>query len=443
MISAYKCMVALTVVLVLPAFCPAGNWPGWRGQAAQGRFSDAGLPTEWSGDRGIAWKTAIPGVGHSSPIVWGGRVFVTTAVSADEGTETFKPGLYFGGDQSKPDSARYSYCVVCVEAATGKILWSKAAVEKDPSSPRHIKNSYASETPVTDGKHVYASFGAEGLYCFDIDGEQKWKVDLGSFKMTGDWGTASSPVLCKNTVIQCCDRKNGSYIAAFDKQTGKPVWRTERDEEPSWSTPFLFETGGRTLLVTNARKRMRAYDPATGKLVWECGGSSKLVAPTAVSADGLVIVSSGYVLDSNRPLFAFRPDATGNVTLAEGETSSSAIAWHLGVGGPYIPSPVVDGEYLYVLLDRGFFTCYEAKTGKPVYGKQRLGRANAFSASPIAGDGKVYCLSEDGDCYVIKAGPEFEILAENKLDEVCMASPAVSDGRLFIRARKHLYCIGR
>ena len=436
------CCVMFGMTLAGASISHAGSWPGWRGQLAQGRTDQTSLPTKWSVGEGIVWKASIPGVGHASPIVWDNRVFVTTAASADAKTETFKPGLYFGGNQDKPDAAKYTYLLMCLDADSGKILWSKPAVRKNPSIRRHIKNSYASETPVTDGQSVFASFGAEGLYCFDFDGNLKWKRSLGTFKMSNGWGTASSPVLFENLVIQMCDRENGSAVVAFDKKTGNEVWRTPRDEKSSWATPYLFKTGDRTELITNASKRMRGYDPATGKLRWECEGASSIVSPTPVSTNGLVIVSSGYVLDSKRPIYAFRPGVTGDISLAKGQNRSDAVAWHRRVGGPYIPSPVILGKHLSVLLDRGFLTCYEAETGKPVYGKQRLGRNEQFTASPIAGDGKVYCLSEDGTCYVIKAGPTFEILAVNKLDEVCMASPAVTNGRLFIRARKHLYCIG-
>jgi outer membrane protein assembly factor BamB len=331
---------------------------------------------------------------------------------------------------------------MCLDADSGKVHWSKPAVKKNPSIPRHIKNSYASETPVTDGKLVFASFGAEGLYCFDVNGKLKWNRSLGDFKLRYGWGTAISPVLYENLVIQVCDRENGSVVLAFDKQTGTRVWETPRDEKSSWSTPLLFDAGDHTELITNASGRMRAYNPADGNLLWECAGASSIVSPTPVSTDGLVIVSSGYVGDKNRPIYAFRPGATGDISLPEGKHHSDTVAWHLNVGGPYIPSPVIVGPNLYVLLDRGFLTCFNAATGESVYGKNRLGRRSQFTASPVAGDGKIYCLSEDGTCYVVQAGSAFKLIAANELDEICMASPAVADGRLFIRARKNLYCIG-
>ena len=422
------------------------SWPGWRGADGNGRSAETNLPLRWSvgaDGAGVLWKMPVAGVGHASPIVWNDRIFITTATSSDPKLETFKPGLYFGGNQKKPDAAEYSYRLICLDAKTGKTLWSKAAIKKYPSIPRHIKNSYASETPVTDGRHVYASFGPEGLFCFDFDGNVKWKRSLGTFRMRYGWGTSSSPILYKDKVIVVCDRQDDSYIAAFDKETGEPVWRSSRDEKSNWATPFVFDADGRDLLIANATGRMKAYDPLTGKTIWECAGGSSIVSPTPVSGHGLVYVTSGYVGDQNRPIYAVRPGATGDLTLGEGEKASDGIAWYLPQAGPYIPSPVVYGPYLYVLLDRGFLTCYDAKTGKEVYGKQRLGRRNAFTASPVAGDGKIYCLSEEGTCYVIKAGPEFKVLAVNELEEVCMASPAIANGKLYVRARKHLYCIGK
>jgi outer membrane protein assembly factor BamB len=257
------------------------------------------------------------------------------------------------------------------------------------------------------------------------------------------WGTGASPVLFGNTVIFNCDSDKDSYIAAFDKATGDPAWRTERNEGSSWGTPFLFEAGDRTTVVTNASRRMRGYDAATGKLLWECAGGSMITVPSPVAAQGLVFLSSGHNLLPKRPIVAVRPEASGDITPARGQSRSDGVAWSHRSGGAYVTSPIAIGEYLYVPLDKGTLTCYEARTGKAVYEKQKLGARNTITASPIAGDGRIYVQTEGGECYVVKPGPEFEILAVNKLDEVFCASPAVSAGKIFLRGRKHLYRIGK
>ncbi len=297
---------------------------------------------------------------------------------------------------------------------------------------------------MTDGKYVFASFGSAGLYCVDFEGNVVWQRDLGLMSRKRGWGTGASPVLFRNTVIFNCDSDDDSYIAAFEKATGDQVWRTERDEGASWGTPFLFEVGGRTTVVTNATRHMRGYDAATGKLLWECAGGSRISVPSPVATQGLVFLSSGHSMTFLRqPIIAIRSGASGDITPTRGETHSQGVAWSHPKGGPYVTSPITVDDYLYVPLDKGFLTCYEARTGKTVYEKQKLGARNTITASPIAGDGKIYVQTEGGECYVVKPGPEFEILAVNKLDEVFCASPAVSAGKIFLRGRKHLYCVGK
>ena len=435
-------VMMLCVIMISNGRIFAKNWPGWRGDG-QGISQEKNLPIKWSEEQGVKWKTPIPGAGHSSPIVWGSRVFVTTAVANDPNVETFKGGVYLGGDRQKPDKSQYAYRVICLDADKGNVLWSKAVAGQSPKTRRHTKNTYASETPVTDGKNVFVSFGSTGLFCVDFKGGVIWQKDLGLMRRRAGWGTASSPVLFKNTVIVNCDSDDESYIAAFDKVTGAPVWRTERDEGSSWGTPFLFEAAGRTTIVTNATRRMRGYDAAAGKLLWECAGGSMISVPSPVAAQGLVFLSSGHNLFPRRPIIAVRPDASGDITPPKGQSQSDGVAWSNRSGGPYVTSPIAIGKYLYVPLDKGLLTCYEAGTGKTVYEKQKLGQRNTISASPTAGDGRIYIQTEGGECYVIKPGPDFEILAVNKLDETFCASPAISEGRIFLRGRKHLYCIAK
>jgi outer membrane protein assembly factor BamB len=370
-------------------------------------------------------------------------VFVTTGVAEDPNVETFRGGVFMGGDRSEPDESEYVYRVICLDVDGGNVLWSKDVATQRPRTRRHTKNTYASETPVTDGKYVYASFGSAGLHAVDFEGNVIWKRDLGLMRGRAGWGTSSSPILFRNSVIVNCDSDDDSYIAAFDKATGDPLWRTNREEGTSWGTPFLFEVGGRTSIVTNASRRMRGYDAVTGKLLWECAGGSRISVPSPVATQELVFLSSGHNMMRQRPIIAIRPEAMGDITPARGQPRSDGVAWSHSSGGPYVTSPIAIGEYLYVPQDRGSLTCYEALTGVIVYENQKLGTRNTVTASPIAGDDKIYIQTEDGECYVIKPGREFEILAVNKLDEVFCASPAVSEGRIFLRGRKHVYCIGK
>jgi outer membrane protein assembly factor BamB len=420
----------------------AQDWPGWRGDG-RGISPENNLPLKWSENEGVKWKTPIPGTGHSSPIVWGNRVFISTAVAADPTVETFRGGVFMGGNSPKPDESEYAYRVICLDTDQGNILWSKAVARQDPKTRRHIKNTYASETPVTDGKYIFAWFGPVGLYGVDFEGNVVWRRDLGPMPRQRGWGTASSPILFHNTVIVNCDSDGDSYIAAFDKATGEQVWRTERKEDASWGTPFLFEAEGRATIVTNATRQVRGYEAATGKLLWECAGGSMITVPSPVAAQGLVFLSSGHNLLPHRPIIAVRPEASGDITPRAGQSQSQGVAWSHRGGGPYVTSPLALDEYLYVPQDNGSLTCYEARTGKTVYEAQKLGGRNTITASPVAGDGKIYVLAENGECYVVRLGPQFEVLAANKLDEVFCASPAISGGKLYLRGRKHLYCIGK
>ncbi len=419
----------------------AENWPGWRGPGGLGISSEKGIPVKWDMARNVVWKAEVPGLGHSSPVVWGKCVFVTTAVSRDPKEDNWEKG--FPRIQRGLDSAEISWRVLCFDRDSGKLLWERTAIQRKPANARHIKNSYASQTPVTDGKFVYAFFGDQGMYCYDFEGKLIWSRDLGTFPMANGWGMGSSPVLYKNLLIQTCDRElGGSFIIALDKNTGTTVWKTDREEGSSWSSPYIYAQGARPELIVNATKAIRSYDPETGKLLWECRGpATTITTPTPTYSNGLIIVSSGFIAELVRPITAFRPGSTGDITLKEGETSSKAIAWRQLTAAPYIPSPIAYQGYLFVVFDQGFIACYEAGTGKEVYGKTRIDAGVQFSASPVAVEGKLYVMSEDGDVYVINAGPKYELLAKNSIGESVMASPAVSDGKMFVRALKHLYCI--
>jgi outer membrane protein assembly factor BamB len=431
------------VILIIASFslAYAENWPSWRGPGALGISTEPGIPAKWDLSKNIKWKVEVPGLGHSSPIVWGDRIFVTTAVNSNPEEESFQKG--FPRATRKLETADIAWKVLCFNKENGKLLWEKTAVTRKPINDRHIKNSYASQSPVTDGTYVFAFFGDQGMYCYDFTGKLIWSRDLGSFTMKNNWGMGSSPVLYKNFVIQTCDQeKGGSFIVALDKKTGNIVWKNERDELSSWSTPYVYDKGTRPELIVNATKAVRSYDPETGKLLWECRGpATTITTPTPTFINGLIIVSSGFIMEPVRPITAFKPGASGDITLKPGETSSAAIAWRQQVAAPYIPSPLAYDGRIYVVLDQGFISCYDANTGKEIYGKTRVDVASQFSASPVTMDGKIFCPSEDGDVYVIKAGSQYELLAKNSLEEPIMASPAVSGGKMFIRSIKHLYCI--
>ncbi len=430
------------MLLVSTGWVSGADWPGWRGDG-RGISPEKDLPWQWSEKEGVKWKTPIPGAGHSSPIVWGHRVFVSTAVAQDPNVQTFRGGVYMGGNSAKPDESEYAYRVICLDTGGGNVLWSKDVARQLPKTRRHIKNTYASETPVTDGQYVFVSFGPVGLYAVDFEGKVVWQRDLGPMPRQRGWGTASSPVLFRNTVIVNCDSDGDSYIAAFDKTNGEPVWRAERKEGASWGTPFLFEAEGRTTIVTNASRCMRGYEAATGKLLWECARGSMITVPSPVATQGLVFLSSGHDTFPPQPIIAVRPEAAGNITPALGQSQSAGVAWSYRAGGPYVTSPLALDEYLYVPQDKGSLTCYEARTGKVVYERQPLGTRTIITASPLAGDGRIYVQAEGGECYVVKPGPQFEILAVNKLDQTFCASPAVSAGKIYLRGLKHLYCIGK
>jgi outer membrane protein assembly factor BamB len=428
----------VSLVLVAPA-CAEDNWPQFRGPHASGTSTDKGLPTTWSTTHNVAWKLDIPGRGWSSPIVWGDKVFLTAVLREDKGEDP-KKGLYFGGERFKVPTDEHRWVVYCIDRRKGSILWERVAHRGVPTSTVHLKNSYASETPVTDGERVYVYFGNVGVYCYDLAGNPVWSQTLGSYKTRLGWGTAASPVLHQDRLYIVNDNEEKSFLVALDKKTGKQVWRVERDEKSNWATPFVWENDQRTELVTAGSGMIRSYD-LEGKLLWELGGMSKIAIPTPCSGHGLLYLSSGYVLDAARPLFAVRPGASGDISLKKGETSNAYVAWSQRLGGPYNPSPVLYGDYLYVLYDGGRVSCFDARTGKPIYDKERLDDSPAFTASPWAYDGKVFCLSEDGDTFVVQAGPEFKVLGKNSLSEMCLATPAIADHALFLRTMGKLYRI--
>jgi outer membrane protein assembly factor BamB len=432
----------------LPAAAPAsGSWPSFRGRQASGIAEGQHLPDRWdakSGE-GILWRTPIPGLAHSSPVVWGDRVFVTSAVSSNPNA-SFKPGLYGDGDASE-DRSTQRWTIFAIETRTGKIAWERVAYEGEPLNKRHIKSTYASATPATDGRIVVAWFGSQGVHAYDVNGTFLWKVDLGRVNMGAydipayEWGPASSPIIWNGLVILQCDTQADSFVLALQADTGETVWKTARQELPSWGTPNVGTTPAGAQLVTNASNFIRGYDPNTGKELWRLGGSSKITAPTPLFADDVIVVASGR--GPERPIFVVKPGAHGDVTLPNGKTSSDTIVWSRTGRGPYMPTPLVYNGILYVLGNNGVFDAYDLKTGDEIF-RQRLATiGDGYSASPVAADGKIYLSNEDGDMTVVQAGREFKTIATNSMGELLMATPALSDGVMYVRTARSLFAIGR
>jgi outer membrane protein assembly factor BamB len=423
------------------------NWSSFRGNHASGVAEGQNLPDSWSGEKGthVKWKTRIPGLAHSSPVVWGDKLFVTTAISS-LGDGNFKHGLYGDGNASE-DRSVHKWKLYALNKKTGKIIWEKIAVEGVPREKRHVKSTYANATPATDGRYVIAYFASQGLYAFDMNGRALWNKDLGVLDAGAydvpsyEWGNASSPIIYKDLVIVQCDTQKEDFLLALDIKTGKEVWRTSRDEFPSWGTPTIYTGKSRTELVTNASNFIKGYDPATGKELWRLGGSSKITAPTPVFADDLIVVASGRRPEA--PIFVIRSGASGDITLGSGQTSNKSVAWSKTARGSYMPTPLIYGEYLYVLANQGVFDCYNLKTGEEVYRQRLPHQGGGFSASPVAADGKIYLPAEDGDIFVVKAGPKFELLATNAMSELLMATPAISSGMMFVRTQHHVFAIGK
>lgn len=418
------------------------NWPGFRGLNADGTAEHYPTPVSWDIDKSIniKWKTAIPGLGHSSPVIWENRIFITTAV-CDKAEPELKVGLY-GDIESADDQIVHEWKVYCIDKNTGKILWEKTAHKGVPRVKRHPKSSHANSTPATDGKYVAAFFGSEGIYCYDMTGQLTWKKDFGVldaafFRVpSAQWGFASSPVIHKGVVVVQCDVLQNSFIAALDIKTGKQIWKTARDEYPTWSTPTIYDDGGQEPRVfVNGYKHIGGYDFKTGKEVWKMKGGGDIPVPTPVVAHGLIFINSAHGMMS--PIYAVKLSAKGDITLKDMETTNESIAWSVKRGGAYMQTPLIYGDYLYNLQINGSLSCYKATTGESVY-KENLGNMDSFSASGVAADGKLYFAGESGEIYVVKAGAAFKLLAVNSFKDTCMATPAISQGVLFFRTRHYL-----
>ena len=472
-------------LLLLPAFGRGGDWPQFRGPGGNGVAADEKAPTKWDTDHNIKWKAAIPGIGWSSPVIIGDKVFITTATSDKQSKPRnggmgggfgpgggrpggggpgggFRPGGGFGRGNRKPPDAMFRWEVYCFNRADGKILWKEVALERKPAIVTFPSNGYATETPVSDGERLYVYLGAHGLYCYDLKGKKLWHKDLGSYPVAMGYGTGSSPTLSGDRLFVQYDNEEKSFLVALDKKNGKELWRVNRKERSSWSTPLVWKNKKRTEIVCVGSRIVRSYDPATGKQLWELSGLRGLPHASPVADEERLYVGTGGfgfgggfgpgggrpggggrgMGGGGTPVFAVKAGASGDITLKEGEKSNKDVAWSLPKDAPGMASPLLYQGRLYIIEQGGFLACYDAKTGKSVY-RERLTGARSFTSSPWAADGKVFCLDQDGTTFVVKAGEKFSLLGKNRLNEMCWSSPAAKDGAVPCAARSTCFASNR
>jgi outer membrane protein assembly factor BamB len=431
----------------------AENWPQWRGPLANGVAPNANPPVTWSESSNVKWKVRIPGRGSATPVIWGNQVFVQTAVgtgakSAAQPAEAPLPPpppaegkrggpggkKGFGGMSTGKPSEEHQFVLLSLDRGSGKVQWQKTLETVVPHEGHHpADGTYASASPVTDGKHVYAFFGSRGLHCCDLQGNMKWKKDLGQMRIKMGFGEGSSPALFEDKLIVNWDHESGAFIAVFDKTSGRELWRQSRDEETSWATPLVVVLDGKPQVVTSATRRVRSYELATGKLRWECTGMTANVIPTPVAGEGLVYAISGF---RGNLLLAIRPGASGDVTGTE------AIAWSYKKNTPYVPSPLLyEGRLHFLSNNNAVLTTCEAKTGQVLIDAARLAEVQSVYASPVGAAGRVYFVGRNGVTAVLKSGDTLEVMATNRLEEKFDASPALVGRELFLRGKEHLYCL--
>ena len=419
-------------------------WPSFRGPNGSGIADGQGAPLRWSGEgRSVLWKTAIPGLGHSGPIVWGERIFLTSAVT-EEGDNSLRIGLYGDVDSVEDDSV-HVWKIFAVDRSSGEIVWERTAASGRPRVKRHLKSTHANPSPATDGEHLVVSFGSEGLFCYGFDGTLHWKKDLGLlssgwfFDGTYEWGFSSSPILHDGRVIVQVDVSKGSFVGAFDLETGEEIWRTPRNEPPGYATPNVLPGGdGPDEIVTNG-KTIRGYDAASGEELWSLAPNSELTVASPTVEGGVAFVTGGY--PPVRPIYAIAPGGRGDLTLAEGESAGGAVTWSHDRGGTYMPTPLAYRGLLYVLQNNGRLSTYDLATGELIY-RHRVGQAGSYTASPVAADERLYLTNEEGTTYVVRAGRSYGELAQNSLGEIVMATPAISGGMMVVRSKEHLWALG-
>lgn len=436
----------LSVITILNGQLPERQWPRYRGYLCSGVLDNANLPETFDIEKGlnVKWKIDMQGMGISSPVIWGNKLFLTTAIS-EQDKAGFKPGI-FGDVTSVKDTSVHEWKIICFDKNTGKVIWERTAYKGIPKIKRHPKSTHANASVATDGKFVVAFFGSEGLYCYDMNGKLQWQKNFGVLKSVfftmknAEWEFASSPIIHKGTLIIQCDVLENSFLAAFDLSTGKEIWKTERDEYPGWCTPNIYEYGGKTFVVVNGFKHRGAYDFDTGKEIWKMAGGGDITIPSPIIGKDIIYFNSAHGKTS--PIIAVSTSAKGDITLNEGETSNQYVKWYYPRGGSYMHSLLLYNEKLYNVDWNGTVKCMDPETGKEIY-TAKLGSSRSFVASPVASDGKIYIVDENGTIYIIQDGDKFNLLAEIPMNDVCMTSPSITDGMIYFRTQKYLTCIGK
>lgn len=408
-------------------------WPQWRGPLDTGVAPHANPPAEWTEDQNVRWKTELPGLGHSTPIVWGDRVFLTAAIPYGDELPP-RPSQAPGNHDNLPVTRRQQFGALAISRSDGQIVWQRTLRKALPQEQGHRTASLASNSPVTDGERVFVFFGSYGLYCLNLDGELLWEKDFGLMQSLHGHGEGASPVLYGDMLFVNCDHEGQSFVAAFDKRTGRQLWKVDRDEITSWATPIVVEHAGRPQLIVSGTNRVRGYNLVDGKLIWQCGGLSANIVASPVAADGVVYVGSSY---DKRALLAIRLEgATGDIT------ATDEVLWRRSRGTPYVPSPLLYGESLYFLTHyQGILTRVNGPTGADDPGPIRLGGMSEIYASPVGAADRVYVTDRNGTTLVISHSSQPKLLAKNTLDDTFSASAAIAGGELFLRGEKRLYCL--
>jgi outer membrane protein assembly factor BamB len=425
---------------------PERQWTAYRGRYSSGVLDNTNLPESFSlnGMDNIRWKITVPGLGLSSPVIWGDKLFITSAVSKDDHSG-FKPGIY-GDITPVSDSSMHEWKVFCIDKNNGKILWDKTSYTGIPKMKRHPKSTHANSSVATDGKYVVAFFGSEGLYCYDMDGNLQWQKKFGVLKSvffivpTAEWEFASSPVIYDGKVIIQCDVLENSFVAAYDVKTGNELWKTMRDEYPGWCTPNIYFNNGKAYVALNGFKNRGGYDLETGKEVWHMSGGGDIQIPTPITGNGLVYFNSAHGKYS--PIIAVQTDAKGDLTPGEDETRNSSVKWSLPRGGSYMHTMLLYRDHLYNINWNGKVTCLDPLTGNEIF-SGKLGRTRSFIASPVASDSNIYIVDEEGTVYILKDGDTFQPPEEIPLDDICMTAPALTDGMIFFRTQHYLIAVGK
>ncbi|MFO7621882.1 MAG: PQQ-binding-like beta-propeller repeat protein [Bacteroidales bacterium] len=445
-------LTSIFLTLLLTATClqsqvnPQRQWPGYRGHMASGVLDNANLPESFNIEKNtnVRWKTPVPGLGISSPVIWGDRLFITTAVSESD-KEGFKPGIY-GDVASVKDESVHEWIVYCIDKNSGKIIWERTSYKGIPKVKRHPKSTHANSSVATDGNYVVAFFGSEGLYCYDMNGKLQWQKSFGVLKSVffsmenAEWEFASSPIIHEGVLVIQCDVLENSFVAAYDVKSGKELWKMERDEYPGWCTPNIYEHNGRKYVAVNGYKHRGGYDFTTGKEIWRMSGGGDIQIPAPILGEGLIYFNSAHGRTS--PIMAVRTGAAGDITLNEGETANSGIAWYIPRGGSYMHTLLLYRNRLYNVNWNGMVNCLDPATGKEIY-NGKLGNTKSFVASPVASDGRIYIVDEEGTLYIIQDGDKFNLLAEIPLGGICMTAPAITDGMIYFRTQSQLIAVGR